>query len=162
MKRFPIGRYGRQTLQFFPAPVKAPLRAFAALVFPWQDEQVLICDIDGRGWCIPSGRVEPEETSEQAVRREALEEAGAILSDLQYIGCYKITEKREIRWADCYAAHVSSLVDIGMTNESFGRRFVAINELPALYHMWDGLTERVFQHSLEVLKRTDRRRMTGK
>jgi 8-oxo-dGTP diphosphatase len=156
--RFPVGKYGRQTLQFFPAPFRAPLRAFAVLVFPWKEEQVLICDIDGRGWCIPSGRVEPSETSDEAVRREALEEAGAVLSDLQYIGCYKITEKREVRWADCYAAHVSSLVDIGMTAESFGRKFVSLSELPEVYHLWNPLTEMVFCHSQEVLRRTDRRR----
>ena len=63
MKRFPPGTYGRQRLQFFPAPFQAPLRAFAVLVFPWQDDRVLICDIEDRGWCIPSGRVEAEETS---------------------------------------------------------------------------------------------------
>ena len=86
LKRFPSGQYGRQRLHFYPAPFRAPLRAFAGLVFPWMGGRVLLANIEGRGWCIPSGRVEPNESSAEAVRREALEEAGAILTDVQYMG----------------------------------------------------------------------------
>ncbi|HVL40342.1 MAG TPA: NUDIX domain-containing protein [Fimbriimonadaceae bacterium] len=154
MKRFPSGKYGRQTLQFYPAPFRAPLRAFAALVWPWMDGKLLLCDIDGRGWCIPSGRVEPYETSCEAVRREALEEAGAVLGDLQYIGCHKIIDRREERWADVFAAHVLDLVEIGLPKESLGRRLVEPAEMPQVYHVWNPMTEMVLQHSLEVLTRT--------
>lgn len=153
VRRFPTGQYGRQRLQFFPAPYRAPLRSFAGLVFPWQGDRVLVCDIAGRGWCIPSGRVEPNETSLEAVKREALEEAGAVLCDVQYIGCYHISERREVRWADCYVAQVADLVEIGMKQESFGRRLCTLEELPEIYHLWNPLTEMVFEHSREVLER---------
>ena len=153
MKRFPTGQYGRQSLQFFPAPFHAPLRAFAGLVFPWDGDRVLVADICERGWCIPSGRVEPSETSLEAVRREALEEAGAVLKDIQYIGCYQISERQEIRWADCYVAMIERLEEIGMKEESKGRRLVTLEELPAIYHLWNPLTQKVFEHSLEVLAR---------
>lgn len=153
MKRFPTGQYGRQRLQFFPAPYRAPLRSFAGLVFPWEGNRVLVADICGRGWCIPSGRVEAYETSLDAVRREALEEAGAILKDLQYIGCYHISERREVRWADCYVARIDRLVEIGMQEESKGRNLVTMEELPAIYHLWNPLTMRVFEHSFEILQR---------
>lgn len=151
--RFPSGKYGRQTLEFFPAPYRAPLRAFAALVFPWQEESVLICNIEDRGWCIPSGRVEPSETSAEAALREAQEEAGAILQDLQYIGCYRITEKSEVRWADVYAAHVKDLVELPPQFESRGRQFRCLADLPEVYHLWNPLTEAVFQHSRDVMAR---------
>lgn len=153
MRKFPSGQYGRQRLQFFPAPFRAPLRAFAGLVFPWMDGKVLVCDIDGRGWCIPSGRVEPYETSLEAVRREAVEEAGAVLCGIQYIGCYHISERREVRWADCYVAHVRDLVEIGMKEESHGRMLVDLEELPQIYHLWNELTAMVFEHSREILER---------
>lgn len=153
MKRFPAGKYGRQTLHFYPAPFRAPLRAFAALVFPWMDDQVLVCDIADRGWCIPSGRVEPEEESLEAVLREAREEAGAVLGQVQYIGCYQIVERREVRWADCYAANVLELIEIGLPAESLGRAFCTIEQLPDRYHNWSELTHRVFQHSFEVVQR---------
>jgi 8-oxo-dGTP diphosphatase len=156
LRRFPVGKYRRQTLQFFPAPFRAPLRAFASLVFAWRQDEVLICDIDGRGWCIPSGRVEPDETSADAALREALEEGGAVLADLQYIGAYKISERQEVRWADCYAANVVELVDIGMAAESLGRQFLQLDQLADVYHVWNELTERVFEHSREVLLRTEK------
>jgi len=156
VKRFPTGQYGRQRLQFFPAPFRAPLRAFAGLVFPWECQKVLIADIEGRGWCIPSGRVEPDESSLEAVRREALEEAGAILKDIQYIGCYHISERREVRWADCFVSRIDSLVEIGRQDESKGRKLVTLDELPAIYHLWNPLTRMVFEHSREVLERQTR------
>jgi 8-oxo-dGTP diphosphatase len=153
VKRFPCGKYGRQTLHFFPAPFRSPLRAFAGLVFPWQDATVLLANIEGRGWCIPSGRVEPDETSLEAVKREAIEESGAVLGNIQYIGCYSIADRGEQRWADCYAATVDELVEIGMQEESLGRRFASLEELPQMYHLWNELTAQVFAHSKEVIER---------
>jgi 8-oxo-dGTP diphosphatase len=125
------------------------------------DGKVLICDIEDRGWCIPSGRVEPDETSLQAVIRESLEEGGAELEDVQYIGCYQISERQEVRWADVYAARVSRLVEITMTEESLGRKLVTMDELPAIYHLWTPLTEMVFEHSREIMERSERRKASN-
>jgi 8-oxo-dGTP diphosphatase len=158
MRRFPSGTFGRQRLQFFPAPFKAPLRTFAVLVFAWQEDRVVICDIEDRGWCIPSGRVEPDETALEAAHREAMEEGGVELERLQYIGCYQISERREVRWADCFAALVKNVGEISMKEESRGMKLVVIEELPAIYHMWNPLTEAVFQFSREVVLRLSDRR----
>lgn len=153
MKRFPSGTFGRQRLQFFPAPFKAPLRTFAVLVFAWKEDRVVICDIEDRGWCIPSGRVEADENSIEAAHREAKEEGGVDLERVQYIGCYQISERREVRWADCYAAKVSNVGEISMKEESLGMKLVTVEELPAIYHLWNPLTEAVFNYSREVVKR---------
>lgn len=153
MKKFSTGRYGRQTLEFFPAPFRAPLRAFAALVFPWSGEEVLLCNICDRGWCIPSGRVEPEESSQEAALREALEEAGAVLIEPQYIGCYRISERSEVRWADVFAATVGELVEITCPHESRGRQLVTFEQLPDVYYQWTPLLDEVFRYSREVVRR---------
>jgi 8-oxo-dGTP diphosphatase len=153
VKKFPAGSYGRQTLQFYPAPYKSQIRAFAALVFPWKEEEVLLCNIEDRGWCIPSGRVEAYETSLDAVKREALEEAGAQLDAIQYIGCYHIREKTEVRWADVYTARVTGLQEITATEESLGRQFVTMETLPSVYYQWDPQTEMVFDHALTIMRR---------
>ncbi len=153
MSRFPVCRHGRQTYEFFAAPFRAPLHAFAALTFAWQDDSVLLCDIKGRGWCVPSGRVEPGETSDVAARRESLEEGGALLDGLQYIGCYRVTDAFAVRWADCFAAEVAELGEIRAVAESRSRRFVASTELAGVYYMWNPLTERVFAHAHTIVKR---------
>ena len=106
-----------------------------------------------RGWCIPSGRVEPFEESSEAVKREALEEAGAVLADLQYIGCYQISERNEIRWADCFTATVVDLVEIQIQEESRGRQFVTTDQLPDIYHLWNELTSQVFEHARQINRR---------
>ncbi|MBS1716398.1 MAG: NUDIX domain-containing protein [Armatimonadetes bacterium] len=157
MKRFPTGQYGRQRMQFNPAPSTTPIRAFAALMFPWCEDKVLVCDIDRRGWCIPSGRVEPGESSMEAALREAREEGGAIMSDVQYIGCYQMASDSEVRWADVFVGNIKELVEITHRTESLGRKLVGLEELPDMYHLWNPLTEMVFQYSYEVIQRSNAR-----
>ncbi len=152
-RKFPVGRYGRQQLVFNPAPFRSPLRAFAALVFCWEKDKVVLCDIEDRGWCIPSGRVEPFEEPIEAARREAVEEAGAILKDIQYLGCYRVTERREVRWVDVFVAEVESFCEITCPQESRGRQLVSQTELPDLYYNWSPLVEEVFCYSREVVER---------
>jgi 8-oxo-dGTP diphosphatase len=156
LRRFPVGAYGRQRLEFFPCPQRAPLRAFAALVFAWHGDKALLCDIEDRGWCIPSGRVELNETSCEAARREAIEEAGAVLAGIHYLGCYRVTDRNDVRWADVFAARVSELVPMRTDLESRGRRLVRLEDLPDLYHLWNPLTAELFRYSREVLDRRDR------
>ena len=79
--------------------------------------------------------------------READEEAGAVLSHLEYIGCFRIVEGGETRWAESFSAHISRLGDIGRPRESLRRRLVSMAELPAVYYQWNELMEQVFEHS---------------
>lgn len=149
--RFPTARVGRQTMEFFPSPYQAPLRAFAALVIPWRADEVLICDIVGRGWCIPSGRVEPFESSQEAAVREAREEAGAELARCLYLGCYKLSDGKEVRWADLFVGEVRDLGEILTPQESRGCQWVDLTGLPETYYLWNDLTEAVFAHSKRVI-----------
>ena len=153
MKRFPTGRWGRMTLCFHPAPLRAPFRPFAAMVFAWQDGSVLLCNIPGRGWGIPSGRVEACEDSVEAARRETLEEGGAIIENLRYMGCYEMISQKQIMWAEAYTASIQDLVDIPEGSESQDRKLVEAEHLPNCYYMWDPLTEAVFEYSRSVFKR---------
>ena len=99
--------------------------------------------------------MEAGETSEAAVIRESREEAGALLERVQYIGAYEIRDKLEVRWADCFAAQVAKLEVFLASPESKGRRFATFDELPHIYYLWNDLTKMVFEHSLEVLKRSE-------
>lgn len=155
MKTF-CGDYGRQKLTFYKAPFKTPLRAFAVLLFAWRGDEVVVCDILDRGWCVPSGRVEPGEDSLHAVCREAREEAGLCLTGVTYIGCYKIDDRSETRWADCFAARVGELKEIEKPDESLGVRLVKLDKLPCLYHLWNDVTECVFKYSYEVIQRSEK------
>ena len=151
MTKFPPMRVGDQTFEFFPTPFK-PERAFAALAFAWsEDGRVALADIVGRGWCIPSGRVEAGESSEEAVRREAVEEAGAVLGAVEPLGCYRISEGESVLWADAFVARIAGFVEIGKPAESLGMRLATLEELPGIYYLWNPLTERVFGLAKEAL-----------
>jgi 8-oxo-dGTP diphosphatase len=83
-----------------------------------------------------------------------MEEGGAVLDQLDYIGCYMMTERLETRWADCFTATISQIGPLTMPEESKGVRLATLEELPALYHVWNPLTQLVFEHSYEVVQRT--------
>src|SRR6266513_1439000 len=64
----------------------------AVIAFAWTGEGFLLCDIPGRGWCAPSGRVEAGESAAAAAVREAREEARVDLLELIVLGTYDLTD----------------------------------------------------------------------
>ncbi len=69
-----------------------PGTAVRALAFAFQDDKVMLVK-PKRGWGLPGGHREGDETSEDCVRREADEEAAIELGDLKLIGRWKIEKQ---------------------------------------------------------------------
>lgn len=57
-----------------------------AFAFAFDGDRLLLTNINGRGWSVPGGHIEPGETPEETVRREVAEEAGARLGPLRVLG----------------------------------------------------------------------------
>ena len=153
MRKFPTGKWLDNRLEFTPAPCRPPFRAFAAMIFLWKGDCALLCNICDRGWTIPSGRVEGGEEGLEAALREAYEEAGATAKNIRYMGCYRLCDSKNTRWAEVYVGEVDELFPIPENSESEGRRLVSREELPSVYHDWSELFERMFEYSWEVLNR---------
>lgn len=139
-------------MEFFPAPFQAPGAPFAVLVFIWQNDKVLLAHIRGRGWCIPSGRIEPGESPTQAAFRESLEEVSADIANPIPIGYFKITNKNVVRWALAFTSSVVSLNDFIPTPESANRKLFSQSQLPEIYYLWNPLTEAVFQYARATMQ----------
>lgn len=86
---------------------KTDERPFAVLVFPIFDKHVIWVKHPRRGWEVPGGKLEPEETPEEALVREVFEESGATIENLRYIGAYRTDDGRLkfIYFADVVDVH---------------------------------------------------------
>lgn len=146
---------GRQ-MQFVPSapPRSAKARYVVVLIADSAAcNRFLVANIAGRGYCAPSGRIEPNEQPEQAARREAYEEAGAIIGELELIGYYRLqpcsAEEPDECVAPVFLAQLTRLEPLPRGSESRGVRWATLQELPAIYYQWSPLLEAVFRYACE-------------
>jgi len=144
---FPLGEIEGQPLQFYPSARSGGPSAFAVLVVVWLADEVLLADIPGRGWCLPSGRIEAGETPAQAAEREAMEESGAILTHIRQIGHELWGSGKAATCVDVFVAQLSELRPLPDRSESRGRRLVHRRDLPAVYYEWNPLLEAIFDYA---------------
>lgn len=70
-----------------------PISTGVRLLMVKDDQVLLVKHVYEPYWYLPGGAVEQGETLDAAVRREALEETGATLDDLQLFGAYTNFER---------------------------------------------------------------------
>lgn len=162
---FPTVMWGDIQATFLPDGVPAPFEASATatLVFAIKNEKFLLANIAGRGWCTLGGHIETGESVEEALRREAMEEAGATLDALRPIGRYLFHWKESGRRAliPVFWAEPIALEAIPEGSESSGVMWASREELPALYFYWDALMEAVFDHAVAERQREGVQRNAG-
>lgn len=140
---FPVVTVAGTTFEFFPGHM--PDECAYSLVVPWHEGTVVLTHIYDRGWCIPSGRLEPGESPDETARREAFEEASIALGEIVFLGSYRLTASDQSEsWACLYTGQVVALDPFDANEESAGRRLVPYEDLPGVYYQWDELMESVF------------------
>ncbi len=76
-------------------------RTTACAVVLDEDDRVLLQRRSDNGrWCLPGGAIEPGETAEQAVVREAHEETGYVIVAERLVGVYSLPEHTTITYPD--------------------------------------------------------------
>ncbi len=137
-------------------PPESAGRLWAVLLFVFYGDKVALADIEGRGLTIPSGRIEPGETLDDAAVREAWEETGANLDPARrrLIGCYRLTPRSgphagETRYCPVFAAEAFGFAAIPDSSESRGLVLAAWEDVADLYFTWDPLMAAVFDYARE-------------
>ena len=62
----------------------------SALTLAFSGHNILMTNLNSRGWDIPGGHVEIGESPEEALHREVMEETGALLSHVRLLGYQRI------------------------------------------------------------------------
>ena len=137
-------------------PPESAGRLWAVLLFVFYGDKVALADIEGRGLTIPSGRIEPGETLDEAGVREAWEETGANLDPARrrLIGCYRLLPRSgphagETRYCPVFAAEAFGFGLIPDGSESRGLVLAAWEDVAELYFTWDPLMAAVFDYARE-------------
>lgn len=106
-----------------PAPLTG---ALAVVTGP--EGVLLVHDVWRGNWEIPGGGIDDDETSEEAARREVLEESGQKLAGLRLIAkaTFRLAPDRRLEQADVYKGEVEQVLP-----------FVANHETDAMC-WWDG------------------------
>ncbi len=142
---FPAAEWGDVTARFCLPHFRprSKQRAYAALVFAFEENQLVLCNIQGRGWSIPGGRLEQGETPLQAVRREAYEEAGLRLGQLRLLGDYLLTSPNGQMRVPVYLARVKQRSAPPPGFEGLETSLCPCEEIAHRYYRWDSLLENV-------------------
>ena len=135
-------------------PPESEGHLWAVLTFVYYGDKVALADIAGRGLCIPSGKIEPGETVDEAAVREAWEETGASLDPdrRRLIGCYRLTPRvpeAALRFCPVFVAEAWGFAPIPPGSESRGLVLAAPEEVAEIYFAWDALMAAVFEYAAE-------------
>lgn len=135
LQEFDFEHAGRRTSTWFVESDWLPPSALttAALGFVFEGESLLLARIAGREWDLPGGHIEAGETPEEAMRREVLEEAGAVVGPARLFAHQHIysddpvPEGFKYPHPDAYMVFfigdVDHLVEFRPTDESAERKF---------------------------------------
>lgn len=142
---FPTVSWDAWTVTFEREIGEMPVAAPAVVVFARAACGFVLSDIPGRGWCTPSGRLEPGETHHGAAIRETWEEIGARVSGPLLLGRYVLSVPDEqARRIPAFVCDVTEFGAIPSGSESRGAKCFALEALETVYYRWDALIESVF------------------
>jgi 8-oxo-dGTP diphosphatase len=139
---------------FVPAvALDAALPCTAAVTYIVRGTDILLTK-NSRGWDIPGGHLEANETPEMAAIREAYEETGAVIAELQLIGYLELTKHQDVPANDsyptcsCIAIYATRRVEhdtsVDLSRfESSECRWIPQAKLPDYHHNWTPMKQSI-------------------
>lgn len=131
----------------------------SCFVFALYEGDKVIMAKPKRGWGLPGGHREGDETAEECVRREAAEEASITLKNLRLVGRWAAKKKfnsplnekyPKLAYQLLYVANVDEMKRFDPQFETSERAAVPLSDIKNLHHDFTNF-EDIFSYVLEVL-----------
>lgn len=129
----------------------------SCFVFPIYKDGIVMSK-PKRGWGLPGGHREGEESGEECVRREADEEASIELGELELIGRWEAKKKfhsplnekyPELAYQLLYVAKVTKFKTFKAEHETSERAIVPLSKVKSVHHSFDEFEE-IFKYILDT------------
>jgi 8-oxo-dGTP diphosphatase len=128
---------------------QAGIKIEVAIIVPFFGEKIVLCSNRWRGWEFPGGGVEWQEPVLSAARRELIEETGAEVSKLEFVGV--IWLERSL-WRSFKAAlYYAEVTDLKQHYDYHEIEDVAVFETLPDKHLWSFPCEdKIYQLALDA------------
>lgn len=126
--------------------------------FCFQEDKLLLVDLNDRGWDFPGGHIEPEEMPEECFKREALEE-GYVVGECKLLGYIIVDHSENPIWTEnspypkigfqvFYKMNITNLLPFDGRYESKQRTFINPIDISSYYHKWNMLYQEIMDCAL--------------
>ncbi len=128
--------------------------------FCFFEGQLMMVDLDDRGWDFPGGHLEMNESPLDCFKREAMEE-GYVEGDCTLLGCIEVDHTDNPNWDEngpypkvgyqvFYRMDITQLNPFKGEHESGDRTFIAPNRFTEYYHKWNEIYEAVLASAMKT------------
>lgn len=130
--------------------------------FCFYNNELLLVDLDHRGWDFPGGHIELNETPEECMKREAIEE-GYIEGECSLLGYIAVDHSENPKWNEdspypkvgyqvFYRMDIKQLHHFEGRYESVQRIFINPKQVADFYHDWHELYQEILNDALTLNK----------
>lgn len=95
---------------------------------------------NGNTWTIPGGHPEVNETPQETLERELMEEACVTIKDVKYLGAVEVVENGETYYQLRHVARLSEILPFETEWETSERKFVNLDDLHNFITWSKGIT----------------------